>query len=126
MRARVYTCILLYYIRYTGCVDDLRMEGKMIRLQRTMKVKRGKHAMTWAKEIFDYLTTTHSKPAIHLFTSRFGNVSTLYWTIDFKDLATLETWQHKLRTDAGYLKLAKNSLDLIIEGTVEDTVLKSV
>ena len=98
----------------------------MIRLQRTMKVKRGKHAMTWARELFDYMTTTHGKPTIHLFRSRFGSVSTLYWTIDFKDLAALETWQRKLGADAGYLQLAKNSLDLIIEGTVEDTILESV
>jgi hypothetical protein len=98
----------------------------MTRLQRTMKVKRGKHAMTWARELLDYMTTTHGKPTIHLFRLRFGNVSTLYWTIDFKDLAALEAWQHKLGADAGYLQLAKNSLDLIIAGTVEDTILESV
>ena len=91
-----------------------------------MKVKRGKHALTWAKELLDYMTTTHSRPTIHLFTSRFGNVSTLYWTIDFKDLATLETWQHKLGADAGYIQLAKSASDVIIEGTVEDTILESV
>ena len=98
----------------------------MIRLQRTMKVKRGNHALVWAKELFDYMTTTQGKPTIHLFKSRFGNVSTLYWMIDFKDLAALEVWQHKLGSDAGYLELVKNSLDIIIEGTVEDTILESV
>jgi len=98
----------------------------MIRLQRTMKVRRGKHALTWARELFDYMTTTHGKPTIHLFISRFGNVSTLCWTIDFKDLAALDTWQHRLGTDAGYIQLAKNSLDLVIEGSVEDTILESI
>ena len=38
----------------------------MTRLQRTMKVKRGKRGITWAKEMFDYMNTTHGKPAIHL------------------------------------------------------------
>jgi hypothetical protein len=91
-----------------------------------MKVKRGKHAMTWAKELLDYMTTIHGKPTINLFRSRFGNVSTLCWTIDFKDLEALETWQRKIGADAGYLALVKDSLDTIIEGTVEDTILESV
>jgi hypothetical protein len=98
----------------------------MTRLQRTMNVKRGKHALTWAKELFDYLTTTHGKPTIHLFRSRFGNVSTLHWTVDFKDMDALLTWQKKIGTDAGYRDLVKKSLDIIIEGTVEDTVLESI
>jgi hypothetical protein len=98
----------------------------MIRLQRTMKVKRGKHAMKWAKELFDYMTTTHGKPTIHLFRSRFGNVSTLYWTVDFKDIDSLLTWQQKIGADAGYLELVKNSLDIIMEGTIEDTILESI
>jgi hypothetical protein len=98
----------------------------MIRLQRTMEVKRGKHAMTWAKELFDYMTITHGKPTIHLFRSRFGNVSTLYWTVDFKDLDALFTWQRHIGADPGYLALVKNSFDIIIEGTVKDTILESV
>jgi hypothetical protein len=36
----------------------------IIRLQKTMKVKRGKHAMTWAGELFDYMSTTHEKSHI--------------------------------------------------------------
>jgi len=98
----------------------------MIRLQRTMEVKRGKHAMTWAKELFDYITITHGKPTIHLFRSRFGNVSTLYWTVDFTDLEALFKWQRHIGADPGYLTLVKNSLDIIIEGTVKDTILESV
>jgi hypothetical protein len=98
----------------------------MTRLQRTMKVKRGKRSITWAKEMFDYMNTTHGKPTIHLFRSRFGNVSTLFWTVDFKDLEALLTWQRKVGVDAGYLQLAKDSLEIIIDGTVEDTILESV
>jgi hypothetical protein len=33
----------------------------MIRLQGIMKVERGKHAMTWAGELFNYMSTTHKK-----------------------------------------------------------------
>lgn len=98
----------------------------MIRLQRTMKVRRGKHSIEWAKELLGYMTATDGKPAIHLFRSRFGNVATLYWMIDFKDLATLVAWQHKIGNDAGYQVLIKNSLDIIVDGTVEDTVLESI
>ena len=43
-----------------------------------------------------------------------------------KDINALLTWQQQIGTDAGYHELIKNSFDIIIEGTVEDTVLESV
>ena len=36
----------------------------MIRLQRTMKMKREKHAMTWMTELFDDMSTTHENSHI--------------------------------------------------------------
>jgi hypothetical protein len=91
-----------------------------------MKVKRGKHAMVWAKELRDYVAATHGGPAIRLFKSCFGNVQTLYWTVDFENMQALLTWQHNLVRDPGYLQLSKNSVDIVVAGSVEDTILESV
>ncbi len=98
----------------------------MIRFQRTMKVRRGRHATLWARELSDYMNIAHGEPKLQLFSSRFGNMSTLYWVADFKDLAALEKWQKKVGADAGYRELVKKSFEIVLDGTVEDAVLQSV
>ena len=98
----------------------------MIRFQRTMRVRRGRQATRWAKELANYMETVHGKPSLQLFSSRFGNVSTLYWFADFEDLAALEAWQRKVGADASYRELVKKSFDIVIDGSVEDTVLESI
>jgi hypothetical protein len=64
----------------------------MIRFQRTMQVRRGRHAKRWAKELANYIDTIHGKPSLQLFSSRFGNMSNFYGFADFEDLAALEAW----------------------------------
>jgi hypothetical protein len=91
-----------------------------------MRVRRGRHATQWAKELADYMNVAHGKPKLQLFTSRFGNVSTLYWMADFVDLSALEAWQQKVGADAAYRELVRKSFDIVIDGTVEDTVLQFV
>ena len=98
----------------------------MIRFQRTMRVRRGRRATEWAKELADYMNIAHGQPRLHLFSSRFGNVSTIYWVADFEDLAALEAWQQKVGADGAYRELVKKSFDIVIDGTVEDTILQSV
>jgi len=98
----------------------------MIRFQRTMRVRRGRHATLWALELSDYMNAAHGEPKLQLFSSRFGNVSTLMWVADFKSLAALEEWQKRVGADAGYRELVKKSFEIVIDGTVEDAVLQSV
>jgi hypothetical protein len=97
----------------------------MIRFQRTMKVKRGQQSTKWAKAVLDYTNAVHEK-TFQLFRSRFGNLSTIYWIADFEDLATLEAWQQKVGADPNYRALIKKAFDIIIPGTVEDTILESL
>jgi hypothetical protein len=97
----------------------------MVRFQRTMKVRRGKQSTKWAKELLDYTNAAHEKH-FQLFRSRFGNLSTIYWMADFEDLAALEAWQKKVGADPGYRALIKEAFDIIIAGTVEDTILESL
>ena len=97
----------------------------MIRFQRSMRVRGGKHARRWAKELADYLETVHGEPPVRLFRSRYGNISTIHWVADFEDLAALEAWQRKVGADAAYRELINQSFDLVVDGSVEDTVLES-
>jgi hypothetical protein len=98
----------------------------MIRYQRSMQLKRGKHGTRWARELTDYINTVHAKPSFQLLRSRFGNVSTVYWIADFKDLASLEAWQHKVGADPGYRELVKKSIDIVIDGSIDDVILEFV
>jgi hypothetical protein len=98
----------------------------MIRLQRTMQVRRGNLAMKWAMELTDYVNTTHGKPQMALFKTRFGNVSRIIWVGDFNDLADLEVWQMQVGADRNYRELVKKSFAFVIPGSVEDTVLDAV
>jgi hypothetical protein len=82
--------------------------------------------MRWAKELTDYMNTTHGKPALQLLKSRFGDVSTVHWVADFKDLAALEDWQRKVGADSGYRELVDRSLDIVLDGTIEDRILEFV
>jgi hypothetical protein len=91
-----------------------------------MKVRRGRHATQWAGELLDFMNTTHAAPRLQLFASRFGNVSTLYWTADFEDLGSLEAWQERVGADAAYRELVKRSFGIVIDGTVEDSILQSL
>lgn len=98
----------------------------MIRLQRTMQLRRGYQAMKWANELTDYVNVAYQKPQLTLFRSRFGNVSTIYWVGDFEDLTALAEWQQKVGADRSYRELIKKSFAFVIPGTVEDAILESV
>ena len=98
----------------------------MIRFQRTMQVRRGRHAMRWAKELTDYVNTAFRRPMLALFRSRFGNLSVVWWFGDFEDLDAFEAWQRKVGADRGYRELVKKSFDFVIDGSVVDTILEAV
>lgn len=98
----------------------------MIRFQRSMQLKRGKHGMRWAKELTDYINMAYGEPSFQLLRSRFGNVSTVYWIADFKDLAVLEAWQQKIGADAGYRELVSKAIDIVIDGSINDILLEFV
>lgn len=98
----------------------------MIRFQRSMQLRRGKHGVRWARELTDYMNTTYPKLSLHLYKSRFGDVSTVFWFADFKDLEALDNWQEQVGRDDGYRELVARSLDIVIDGTVKDTILTTV
>ena len=98
----------------------------MIRFQRSMQLKRGKHGMHWAKELVEYINAKYPNTSLQLFKSRFGDVFAVYWIADFEDLVALDEWQEQIGADEGYRELIKKSLDIVVDGTVRDTLMISV
>ena len=98
----------------------------MIRFQRSVQLRKGAHALGWAKELTIYINTAIGKPTLEIFRCRFGNMSTVYWVADFEGLNALEAWQKKLKADVGYRELTSRAGEFVIDGTVDDRVLESV
>ncbi len=98
----------------------------MIRFQRSAQLKRGKHGVQWATEITDYINTNSPRISLQLFRTHYGDVYTIYWMADFDDIVHLDEWQVQVGADKGYRELRRKSLDMLVEGSVVDTVMLSV
>ncbi len=100
----------------------------MIRFQRSIRVARGSNAkaLEWAKEVSDYVNGKQPKSKVQAFSSRFGDISTLVWHVDFEDLASLDKFQQALGIDQGYWDLVNKANEFFIEGTIHDTVFDEV
>ncbi|MFO8100959.1 MAG: hypothetical protein R6U37_02155 [Dehalococcoidia bacterium] len=98
----------------------------MIRFERRASFQRGKGAVKWAKEITEYINAQNPEAQLQLFVERFDDINSICWMADFEDLMALDRWQSKVGGDDGYQKLRKKSFDMLIEGTIFDTVMALV
>ena len=97
----------------------------MIRFQRSVRPRNGKspEAVAWAKEVAQYLHDHYPVGHIEVYTQRFGDVGTIYWVMDFRDLTALDALYRQLRQDDVYAALIKRGNCLTIDGTAHDVVL---
>jgi len=100
----------------------------MIRFHRSIQSARSNAgaAITWAKEVTDYLNGKYTGTNVQVFAQRFGDVSTIVWEADFDTLASLDDYQHSLNTNEEYWALVAKSEGVFVEGSVYDTVLESL
>ncbi len=100
----------------------------MVRFQRTARAKGGKflEAMQFAKEVAGYLNDKYAPVSIQVYSELFGDVNTIYWYVDYKDLATIEGINAQLLADQGYWAIVNKATDLFIEGSVHDALMMAV
>lgn len=99
----------------------------MYRFVRSLKVKGNlPEAVRWAKGIADYVNTHHSPPKVHVYTGLFGDVNTIFWEAEHKDLASLEGVFAKITSDQGYWAVVSKANGLFIEGSLHDSLMGSV
>ena len=87
---------------------------------------RGGEAITWSKEVTDYINTQFPEVQLSIFTSRFGSMNNIYWYADVEDLTTLDRWQKQIAADRGYRELRRKAVDLFVQDSVQDVVLSSI
>jgi hypothetical protein len=100
---------------------------EMIHFVRTVSIAPGKmaDAMTFAKKIATYLA---KKPGIKVEVSvpMAGNPNRIGWHSMHKDLGDFESVMNKLSGDAEYAKLVRGGAELIIPGSTNDALWRTI
>ena len=99
----------------------------MIRFQRSGKTKSGKllDGIRFAKEIAEYINAKYAPVSVQVYTELFGNVDTIHWYVDYKDLATVESINTKLLADQGYWAIVNKGMEFFVDGSFRDCLISS-
>lgn len=100
----------------------------MIRFQRSARAKGSTalEAVQFAKEVAEYINTKYAPVSVQVYSELFGDLNTIYWYVDYKDLATIESINAQLLADQGYWAILGKATDLFIEGSLHDTLMSPV
>lgn len=101
----------------------------MIRFRRSAQAKNDKFFLDGvriAKEVAEYINAKYAPVSVQVYTELFGNFNTIHWYIDYKDLATLESISKQLLADQEYLAIVSKGDELSIEGSIHDTLMRSL
>jgi hypothetical protein len=99
----------------------------MIRWTRSARIVPAKfmEAMQWAKDIAEFTNKKHgTKTTVYL--DSFGEYGTIRWFWDCDDLATLEKVGYQLFADPEYLQKISRGPELLMPGSVVDTVMRTI
>ena len=118
----------LYLVTNNATADQHEKQGNTIKHHRTIRISSGQtqQAMLLAKEITEYVNKTYPQTVVTVYTEEFGNLGTIHWFADYKDLATLERVRAQILADEGYGDLIGKATDLFIEGSGHDTLMISI
>ena len=99
----------------------------MIRWTRSAKIAYGKlpQATKWAKETTEFSNKKY-KTQTSVYLDSFGEYGTIRWFCDFADLAALEKLGSQLMADQEYLQKVNQATDLLVHGSVFDTVMNAI
>ena len=91
-------------------------------------IKGGKtrEAIQFAKEIMEYDRNLLPNSKGRVYMEMFGDYGKIYWIIENKDLATIQSNARKLRTDPGRRAVLQKAAGLFIEGSVHDTLMGAI
>jgi len=96
----------------------------MVRFMRSAMpvIGRFPEAMAFANEIADYVRGTHEID-LKLFVESDG---TIYWITDYPDYETFASKRAGITADAGYWEIIAKAEGLLLDGSLQDTVLTAV
>ena len=99
----------------------------MIRWTRSARITPGNvlQTMQWGKEIAELVNKKY-KTQVSVYMDYFGEYGTIRWFCDYPDLAALEKVGNQLVADQEYLQKVSKGAELLIPGSVFDTVMRAI
>jgi len=99
----------------------------MVRWTRAGRVARGKElqAIQWAKELTEWANKKYGGQ-LSVYMDCFGEFGTIRWFRDYESLGEVEKRIETLLKDQEYLQRVGPAMDLFIEGSFNDTVMRSL
>jgi len=99
----------------------------MVRWTRSARIARGKNVQTmqWAKEITEWANKKYNLQ-MKVYLDYFGEAGTIRWFVDYESLAALEKIRDSLLGDQEYWQKVNQGADLLVEGSVFDTVMRAI
>jgi hypothetical protein len=82
-------------------------------------------AVQWAREIAEYINKKYGL-SVGAYANEFGEIDTIRWFVDYANLESVEKLRSELILDREYLKKIGPVVELFIEGSFYDTVLRSL
>ena len=100
----------------------------MVRFHRSARTARGRRfleALGWAKEVAEYINSKYPEATILVFAEQYGAAGTIHWYADYEDVATVDRIGSELLAGEDYQSILDNSAELFIEGSINDTLMRS-
>lgn len=99
----------------------------MIRWMRSAKISSGKaaQALQWSKEILEFTKKYKGVSNTQVFFQSFGESGTVWWCADYESLANWEEVSQQIFADPAWWQKMDEAAGLFIEGSVNDTVMRS-
>ena len=100
----------------------------MIKFIRSARVEAGKvrEAAQWAREVADWINARQPDANVQVYREVFGAAGTLYWISEAADVAMLERQTAEWQATPEWQALMARNAGLLVAGSVQDTVLRSI
>jgi hypothetical protein len=99
----------------------------MIRWTRSARIVPAKfmEAIQWSKEVAEFISKKYDVQAT-VYIDSFGEYGTIRWFNDHADMATMEKFGKKFLADPEYWQIISRGPDLLVSGSIVDTVMRSI
>ena len=99
----------------------------MIRWMRTARIAQGKYAeaLQFGKDIVAYIKKYEGIADVGVYLDSFGDVGTIRWMADYKDLASFEKVANQIYADPEWFQKIQAIEELFLAGSVHDTIMRS-
>lgn len=99
-----------------------------VRFHRKAQVQDAKkqEAIRFARDLTEYVNSSYPDACLSFFIEDSGGAISIHWFADYKDLSTYESISSRLMSDKNYIAFRGRAPSLLVEGSVQDTLLTSV